>query len=99
MRVRLKGVQQLSTWARPIIMLGAVVRGFEANPGRLNSTSPINEAVEERRTPDTGRFKSLVVAYRASPDYAKLADSTKRIWSRWLDRIARSFWRASHCSI
>jgi hypothetical protein len=27
------------------------------------------EAIESRRTPDSGRFKSLVVLYRASADY------------------------------
>jgi integrase len=32
-----------------------------------------------------------VVLYKASPDYKKLADSTKQSWSRWLDRIAEDF--------
>ena len=42
--------------------------------------------------PDTGRFKSLVVLYRASPNYTKkLADSTRKNWSPWLDRIADYF--------
>jgi hypothetical protein len=27
-----------------------------------------NAAIEERRTPDTGKFKSLVTLYRASND-------------------------------
>jgi integrase len=33
----------------------------------------------------------LVTLYRASSDYAKLADSTKRVWAPWLDRIADHF--------
>jgi hypothetical protein len=33
----------------------------------------------------------LVVLYRASPDYAKLADSTRKTWSPWLDRISEHF--------
>ena len=37
------------------------------------------------------RFRSLVVAYRASDDYTKLADSTKRKWGAWLDRIGEYF--------
>jgi integrase len=32
-----------------------------------------------------------VTLYRASADYAKLADSTKAHWSPWLDRIAEHF--------
>jgi integrase len=50
-----------------------------------------NEAVEDRRTPDTARFRSLVTLYKASGDYKKLADTTKRNWSRWLDRIGQHF--------
>src|SRR6202040_2149979 len=50
-----------------------------------------NEAIESRRTPEPGRFRSLVVLYRASPDYAKLADSTRAQWSPWLDRISDYF--------
>jgi len=45
----------------------------------------------DRRAPDAARFRSLVVLYKASGDYRKLADSTKRNWSRWLDRISDHF--------
>jgi hypothetical protein len=55
-----------------------------------------NEAIEGRRTPDTGRFRSLVVLYRASAEYKALAQSTRKNWSPWLDRIAR---RSSHCAV
>jgi integrase len=41
--------------------------------------------------PEPGKFKSLVVLYRASADYQKLAPSTKTTWSPWLDRIADYF--------
>jgi integrase len=33
----------------------------------------------------------VVVAYKASADYKKLADSAKRNWGRWLDQIADYF--------
>ena len=33
----------------------------------------------------------MVAAYKASAEYKKLADSTKRNWARWLDRIADYF--------
>lgn len=46
-----------------------------------------NEAIADRQLPDPGRFRALVTLYKASPDYQKLAASTQRIWSRWLDRI------------
>jgi integrase len=50
-----------------------------------------DEAVRNRRIPEPGRFSALVTLYRASPDYHKLADSTKRNWARWLDEIADYF--------
>jgi integrase len=50
-----------------------------------------NEAIENLRAPDPDRFKSLVARYKASGDYTKLADSTRRSWSRWLDQIASYF--------
>lgn len=49
------------------------------------------EAVAAHRAPDTGRVRSVVTSYKASDDYKKLADSTKRNWSRWLDRISDHF--------
>jgi integrase len=50
-----------------------------------------DEAIRARRIPEPGRFRSLVTLYRESGDYQKLADSTKRNWSRWLDEIADYF--------
>ncbi len=49
------------------------------------------EAVESRRVSDPGRFRSLVTLYKASPDYQRLAPSTRRNWAPWLDRISEYF--------
>jgi hypothetical protein len=67
-------------------------RAFVPNPSRPSSWAHITEAIENHRMPDPGRFRSLVVLfYKASSDYAKLAGSTRKNWSPWLDRIADSF--------
>ena len=50
-----------------------------------------DEAVRNRRIPEPGKFRALVTLYRASPDYQKLGDSTKRNWARWLDQITDYF--------
>jgi integrase len=50
-----------------------------------------NKAIEDHRMPEPGRFRSLVVLYKASKDYNKLADSTRKNWSPWLDRIGDYF--------
>jgi integrase len=50
-----------------------------------------HEAVENHRMPDAARFRSLIVLYKASADYKKLAASTAKNWAPWLDRIADHF--------
>src|SRR5262245_48452589 len=64
---------------------------LRGEPGTPEFVASYNEAVADRRTPDTGRFRSLVVLYKASPEYERLADATKRSWGPRLDRIAKHF--------
>jgi integrase len=60
-------------------------------PGTPEFFASYQSAVEERRAPDKSRFRSIVVAYKASSDYKGLADSTRKNWAPWLDRIAVYF--------
>ena len=60
-------------------------------PGSPAFMRSYHEAIENRRTPDTGRFRALVTLYKASDDYKTLAPTTKRNWAPWLDRIADYF--------
>ena len=71
--------------------LGAAARASTASQGTPNSSPPTTRRSPDRQPPDTGRFRSLVTLYKASADYQKLADSTKRNWGPWLDRIADHF--------
>ena len=82
-RVRSKGNSYYYAWRG-----GPRLKG---EPGSAEFMASYNEAVAGRQTRDSGRFRSLVTLYKASPDYKKLADSTKRQWSRWLDRITDHF--------
>jgi integrase len=60
-------------------------------PGDTEFLASYNEATANRQAPDTSRFRSLVTLYKASADYRKLADSTRRNWGPWLDKIANHF--------
>jgi integrase len=82
-KVRAKGRTYYYAWRG-----GPPLRGEPGSPEFLAS---YNEAVQHRRSPDASRFRSLVVLYKASGDYKALADSTRRNWSSWLDRIAEHF--------
>jgi integrase len=90
-KVELRGIAKTKAKGRTYYYAwrgGPRLRGEPGSPQFLLS---YNEAIENRRTPEPGRFKSLVVLYRGSSDYAKLADSTRRNWSPWLDRICQHF--------
>jgi integrase len=50
-----------------------------------------NEAVASRRSDDSGKFRSVVTSYRSSEAFTGLADTTRRVWGRWLDRIGSHF--------
>ena len=91
MKVELRGIHKLKVKGRTYLYAwrgGPRLRGW---PGTPEFMASYNAAIEERRTPDTGKFKSLVTLYKASNDYKKLADSTRKAWSPWLDRIAYYF--------
>jgi hypothetical protein len=87
MKVTLRGIHTIKSKGVPTYYYawrgGPRLRG---EPGTPEFMASYNEAIESWRTPDTGKFRSLVTLYKASPDYAKLADTTT-----WLDRIAEYF--------
>ena len=64
---------------------------LKGKPGSPEFIASYNEAHEARRTPDDGRMRALVTLYKASPAYTALADSTRRQWAPWLDRITTHF--------
>ncbi|APH73428.1 tyrosine-type recombinase/integrase [Aquibium oceanicum] len=82
-RVRVKGRTYWYAWRG-----GPRLKG---EPGTPEFVASYNEAVADHRAPDATRFRSVILAYRASADFQKLAESTRRQWSRWLDRIDEHF--------
>lgn len=54
-------------------------------------TDKAAEARQKDRIADDGTLASLITAYQASPDWQRLAKSTKSDWGRWLDRIEGEF--------
>src|SRR5215204_3093263 len=91
MKVELKGVAKVKAKGRTYYYAWRGGPRLRGTPGSPEFVASFNEAVKEHRAPDMSRFRSLVTLYRASADYKKLADSTKRKWSPWLDRIGEHF--------
>jgi integrase len=90
-RVNLKGIAKVTAKGRTYWYAWRGGPRLRGKPGSAEFIASYNEAIESLRTPDPGRFKSLVMLYRASADYARLADPTRKHWSPWLDRIADYF--------
>jgi len=89
--VKLKGVAKVKAKGQTYYYAwrgGPRLRGASGSPEFIQS---YNEAIEDRRTPDLARFRAVITAYKASEDFLKLADSTKRNWAIWLDRIGLYF--------
>lgn len=59
---------------------------LEGKPGSPEFMASYQQAIEDRRTPDTSRFHWLVVDYKVK-EFPKLEESTRRNWTPWLDRI------------
>lgn len=59
-------------------------------PGSPEFVQSYAEALANRRAPDTGRFRSLVIAYKTEA-FSSLSTSTQRVWTPWLDRISDYF--------
>jgi integrase len=90
-RVELRGIAKTKAKGRVYYYAWRGGPRLRGEPGSPEFHRSYNEAIEDRRTPEPGRFRSLVVLYRGSPDYAKLAESTRKKWARWLDRISDYF--------
>jgi integrase len=90
-RVDLKGIAKVTSKGRTYYYAWRGGPRLRGDPGTPEFLASYNEATESRRTPDTGRFKSLVTLYKASSEYKKLADSTRANWAPWLDRVADYF--------
>lgn len=60
---------------------------LSGHPGDPEFVASYNEAHAARKTPKGDNLGALVGRFRASPEFKRLADSTKAEWRRWLARI------------
>jgi integrase len=90
-KIELKGIAKVTAKGRTYWYAWRGGPRLHGEPGSPEFLTTYNEAIEKRRIPEPGRFRSLVTLYRASADFKNLAVSTKRNWGPWLDRIADYF--------
>lgn len=81
--VKVKGKTYVYAWRG-----GPAVKG---EPGTPEFFAAYQDAITSNGVPDRKKFSSVVVRYRASPQFEALAESTKRNWRPWLDKIEGHF--------
>ena len=91
MRIELKGIAKVTAKDRTYWYAWRGGPRLEGEPG----IARIHRLLQRGRRGAAGahrnRFRAVITAYKASNDYKTLADSTKRNWGRWLDRIGDYF--------
>lgn len=60
-------------------------------PGTPEFLASFNEAIASRNAPSSTKFSASITRYKASDDYKGLAESTRRNWGPWLDKISDHF--------
>jgi integrase len=90
-KVDLRGIAKVKAKDRTYCYAWRGGPRLRGKPGSPEFILSYQEAHEDHRMPDTDRFRSLVVLYKASPDFKKLADSTKKKWGPWLDCVGEYF--------
>jgi integrase len=89
-KIDLKGVTKVKAKGRVYYYAWRGGPRLSGRPGTLEFVASYNEASESRKATDTNKFRSVVIAYKAGP-FKDLAQSTKRNWLPWLDRIGQFF--------
>src|SRR4051812_7746072 len=64
---------------------------LNGEPGSAEYLASYIEAHESLKVSDDGRFRALVNLYRSSTAFTNLAETTRRQWAPWLDRIGEHF--------
>lgn len=90
-KVNLKGVFKVRSKGRTYYYAWRGGPRLSGKPGSPEFVASYREAHETRKAPDPTRVRGLVASYKASKSYRDLADSTRRQWAPWLDRIEAYF--------
>jgi integrase len=63
---------------------------LSGQPGTAEFMASYNEAIAERHATDEGKLHSVIRDYKVK-EFPKLAPTTRRVWTPWIDRIDAYF--------
>lgn len=84
-RVTAKGHEYWYAWR------GAGAPRLFSEPGSDAFIRELSDALASRITADNSKISGLIARYKADDEFKGLADSTRKNWTRWLDRIRDHF--------
>lgn len=90
-KIKLQGVVSIRSKGKLYFYAWRGGPRLKGAPGSPEFIASYAAALESRKPADDNRMRALVALYRASPAYTGLADTTRKIWARWLDRIVEHF--------
>lgn len=90
-KVKLSGVATATAKGRRYYYAWRGGPRLHGEPGSPEFMASFAAAMEGRKPRDDNRIRALVTLYKASPAFTGLAETTRRIWTRWLDRIVEHF--------
>jgi integrase len=89
--VKLKGIFKVQSKGRTYYYAWRGGPRLEGEPGSAEFVASYQEARNPLSKADKSRFSAWVTLYRASDEFAALADETRRIWQPWLDEVKAHF--------
>lgn len=89
--VRLKGLHIVQSKGRTYYYAWRGGPRIQAEYGSPGFHAAFSEAHNPLADLDTRRLSAWVTLYKASDEYKKLADTTKRVWAPWFDHIRDEF--------
>jgi integrase len=89
-KVDMKGLYRVTAKGRDYYYAWRGGPKVTGEPGSAEFIRSYAEAHESRHAPNKSLFSSVRMAYKTGP-FLEIADSTKRVWTPWLDEVGVSF--------
>lgn len=89
--VELKGVHKVKSNGKTYFYAWRGGPRIHAEYGTPEFFVELQEIRDPVAKADKKKFGAWITLYLASPQYAELADTTKRVWSKWFDHIRDEF--------
>ncbi|HLY06252.1 MAG TPA: site-specific integrase [Rhizomicrobium sp.] len=93
--VQLKGIHSVKAKGRTYHYAWRGGPRLQGEPGSAEFLHSLQRAKEPSERSDSTKFASWITRYKSSPEFQELAESTKKQWHPWLDRIKERFVRLS----